>query len=113
MLGSPILAAVCSLLSLSLSIAALVLSSKVEMMRLIGTVKQYASIKSIGFAAVSIGAMSPLWTLFQVDYKLIELLFWSIPLIIISMYYLAYHMMSQVYEGLDELEGSRYKYKGA
>jgi hypothetical protein len=91
----------------------LVLSSKVEMIQLTETVKRYATVKSIASVAIVSGSISPLWTLLQDSYNSIELLFWSIPLMLILMYYLAFYMINQVYEGLDELEGSKYKFKGA
>lgn len=83
------------------------------MIQLTETVKRYATVKSIASVAIVSGSISPLWTLLQDSYNSIELLFWSIPLMLILMYYLAFYMINQVYEGLDELEGSKYKFKGA
>jgi uncharacterized membrane protein YjfL (UPF0719 family) len=112
-LESPAMAATFSLLSILLSIAMLVLSSKVEMIKLSETVKKYITTKSVTPVAVVLGTISPLWTILHRRYSLVELLFWSIPLMLTLMYYLAFYMINQVYEGLDELEGSKYRYKGA
>lgn len=66
----------------------------------------------IGSAAIITGIISPLMSLFS-NATLIELFFWAIPIVLMMMYYFAFHMINQVYQGLDELEGSKYKYKGA
>ncbi|KAI8982696.1 hypothetical protein BDB01DRAFT_159651 [Pilobolus umbonatus] len=43
----------------------------------------------------------------------IELVYWMIPLLQLLMYYSAYRMMKQVQDHLDELEKSKYNFKGA
>lgn len=65
-----------------------------------------------GSAAIMIGFISPLLSIFS-HTTYIELFFWAIPIVLMMMYYFAFHMINQVYQGLDELEGSKYKYKGA
>lgn len=106
-LKSPTSAVFCSLISIILSILTLLGSSRVKM----ATIPQLP-LRYTGSAAVTTGCISPLMCLFS-SATSIELLFWAIPLVLIVMYYFAFHMINQVYQGLDELEGSKYKYKGA
>ncbi|KAL7318479.1 hypothetical protein PS15m_001718 [Mucor circinelloides] len=106
-LTSPKFAVFCSLISIFLSILTLLASSRVKMATLPQLPLQY-----IGSAAIITGTISPLMSLFS-NATLIELFFWAIPIVLMMMYYFAFHMINQVYQGLDELEGSKYKYKGA
>lgn len=70
------------------------------------------SLRYTGSAAIIMGFISPLMCFFS-GATSIELFFWAIPIVLAMMYYFAFHMINQVYQGLDELEGSKYKYKGA
>ncbi|CAO0802892.1 unnamed protein product [Mucor circinelloides] len=106
-LTSPTFAVFCSLVSIFLSILTLLASSRVKMATLPQLPLQY-----IGSAAIITGTISPLMSFFS-NATLIELFFWAIPIVLMMMYYFAFHMINQVYQGLDELEGSKYKYKGA
>jgi hypothetical protein len=65
-----------------------------------------------GLAAIITGSISPVLSISS-HTTYIELFFWTIPIVLMMMYYFAFHMINQVYQGLDELEGSKYKYKGA
>ncbi|KAL9540353.1 hypothetical protein MBANPS3_009717 [Mucor bainieri] len=106
-LNSPTFAVFCSLISIVLSILTLLGSSRVKM----ATLPQLP-LRHTGAAAITMASISPLMCLIG-SATSIELFFWSIPLLLVMMYYFAFHMINQVYQGLDELEGSKYKYKGA
>ncbi|KAI8048326.1 uncharacterized protein B0P05DRAFT_564475 [Gilbertella persicaria] len=104
---TPRLVALLSIASIYLSIATLILSSSLAIVP--GLVTQHRDTR-VGWMAlgtaicVIIQSMTSSW---------IEIVFWSIPSMLILMYYSAYCMIHKVSVGLDQLEKSRYKYKGA
>ncbi|CEP09682.1 hypothetical protein [Parasitella parasitica] len=105
LLDSPTFAVICSLTSVVLAILTLLSFSGVKTIAI-----PRLPIKFTGSAAFVVGLISPFMSLFS-HTTYIELFFWSIPIILMMMYYFAIHMINQVYRGLDELEGSKYKYK--
>jgi hypothetical protein len=64
-------------------------------------------------AAVVTGSVMPLICLLNSTITWIEVAFWSLPLMMLVMDFLAITMMGQVEANFTELEKSRYKYKGA
>lgn len=94
-----------------MSILTLVLSSRVKLISFLDVTRTIRT-EHAAYSAITLGAVSPIMSLLH-HTSSIELLFWTIPYILTSMYYLAYTMIRQVYQGLEELEGSKYKYKGA
>ena len=112
-LGSPTTAAISSILSIGTSIAALVIKCRVNIFGLLhdwNLNDRYT--KRTVFGAVLTGAFAPLMCLMYSS-SLIEFIFWIIPLVVLGMYYTALSMMNQVQDSLEELEKSKYKYKGA
>ncbi|KAI7897696.1 uncharacterized protein BX663DRAFT_527242 [Cokeromyces recurvatus] len=110
-INSPKLAIITSVLSIFMSIFTLVLSSRIQLCsQQISKIKEKIPLKYTVIVTVLTGSIAPIMSL---DTTLIEFIFWSIPFMLSIMYYISFYMINQVYEGLDELEGSKYKYKGA
>ncbi|KAI8642422.1 hypothetical protein BD408DRAFT_416492 [Parasitella parasitica] len=107
LLKSPIFAVICNLISVALAILTLLSCSRVKT-----KLRPRLPVQYTGSAAIIIGLISPFMSLFN-HTTYIELFFWTIPIVLMMMYSFAIHMINQVYQGLDELEGSKYKYKGA
>lgn len=106
-------AVISSILSVSLSFVTLIAKSKVDLFginRFLSVDSQHVSM--IGVGALLLGTVGPIMCLFY-NTNVAELVFWAIPLLVSSMYYVAYYMMKQVQKDLEELEQSKYKYKGA
>ncbi|KAF7728668.1 hypothetical protein EC973_005705 [Apophysomyces ossiformis] len=64
----------------------------------------------VGLTLVA-GSVSPLMALVNTTW--VELVYWFLPLAVLGLILLAIHMMRQVENNFDDLEKSRYKYKGA
>lgn len=112
-LSLPTLAAITSIISISASIFALIMTSKMNMFGLLtnsSSNDQY----TLGavYASITSGLVAPLMSLYHGS-LLMELIYWSIPLFVGMMYYTAHRMIKQVQTSLEELEKSKYKYKGA
>ncbi|CAO3699431.1 unnamed protein product [Rhizopus stolonifer] len=106
-------AVISSILSVSLSFIMLITKSKIDLFginRFLSVDSQHASM--IGVGALLLGMVGPIMCLFY-NTNVAELVFWAIPLLVSGMYYVAYYMMKQVQKDLEELEQSKYKYKGA
>ncbi|KAG2211925.1 hypothetical protein INT47_004612 [Mucor saturninus] len=106
-------AALTSIVSIGTSIFALVIKCKMNILGLLDSLclsDQYTS--GVVLASIITGAIAPLMALFHAS-AWIELVYWTIPLFVLGMYYTALHMMNGVQASLDELEKSKYKYKGA
>lgn len=109
----PTLAALTSIASIGTSIFSLVIKCKMNILELLDSLclkDQYTS--GVVLASIITGSIAPLMSLFHRS-EWIELIYWSIPLLVLGMYYTALHMMNGVQASLDELEKSKYKYKGA
>lgn len=112
-LNVPNLAALTSILSIGTSIFALVIKCKMNIFGILQSLSlkdKYTS--GVVLGSIITGSLAPLLCLLYRS-SLIEFIFWFIPLLLVGIYYTALHMMSQVAESLEELEKSRYKYKGA
>lgn len=110
-LAFPNFAALTSILSIGTSIFALVIKCKMNIFGLLQSLSlhdQYTKGTILG--SVASGSLAPMMCLFYRS-SLIEFIFWSIPLLILGLYYTALHMMNQVQDSLEELEKSKYKYK--
>lgn len=109
----PIVAALTSIASIGTSIFALVIKCKMNILGLLDSLclnDQYTS--GVVLTSIITGSLAPLMSLYHAS-SLIEFIYWSVPLFILGMYYTALGMMNQVQESLEELEKSKYKYKGA
>jgi hypothetical protein len=112
-LSMPTLAALTSILSITVSLYALIIKCKMNIFGLLSNLSsndQYTS--GAAYLSIITGLIAPLMSLYHGSF-LIELLYWSIPLFVSIMYYTALTMMNQVQSSLEELEKSKYKYKGA
>lgn len=109
----PNFAALTSILSIGTSIFALVIKCKMNIFGLLQSLSLHDQhTKGTVLGSVASGSLAPLMCLFSRG-SLIEFIFWCIPLLILGLYYTALHMMKQVQDSLEELEKSKYKYKGA
>lgn len=112
-LPSPTAAAITSIISIGTSIFALVIKCKMNIFGLLDNLSlkdQYTS--SAVLFSIFTGALSPLISLLY-GTTMIEFIYWAVPLFVLGMFYTALSMMNQVQESLEELERSKYKYKGA
>lgn len=71
---------------------------------------QYTS--GLVFSSIITGLIAPCMSLFYGG-PIIEFIYWSTPILVLGAFYTALYMINQVQESFDELEKSRYKYKGA
>ncbi|GAA5801002.1 hypothetical protein EDC94DRAFT_696300 [Helicostylum pulchrum] len=109
----PTLAALSSIVSIGTSIFALVIKCKMNIFGLLESLSlkdQYTS--GVVLSSIITGFMAPCMSLLYGG-SMIEFIYWSVPLLVLGMFYTALYMINQVQEGLDELEKSKYKYKGA
>ncbi|KAI9477860.1 MAG: hypothetical protein EXX96DRAFT_568469 [Benjaminiella poitrasii] len=109
---SPKFAAITSNLSIFSAIFTLILSSRISLFsqHIECRIKNVISVKNAIIVTIFTGSIAPIMSLKSTS--VIEFIFWLIPCILIIMYSIALYMINQVYDGLDELEGSKYKYKG-
>ncbi|KAI8883033.1 hypothetical protein K501DRAFT_333652 [Backusella circina FSU 941] len=114
-LNTPRLAACFSLLSIIASIYTLINTLGLQVFgfkirsREVGKYQLY---KPGLLASICMGSVGPVLSLLYKS-TMIEFVYWAIPLIETAMHVSAYHMIGSVESSLEELEKSKYKYKGA
>jgi hypothetical protein len=114
-LDTPRLVACFSLLSIIASIYTLIntLGLQVFGFKIKGReMEKYRLYKPGLVASICLGSVGPVLSLLYKS-TVVELIYWAIPLFETAMHVSAYHMIGSVENSLEELEKSKYKYKGA